>query len=417
MWEDERKNTVKKIILAVLCLAIIAGLAFAVLTVRKQEAVQDAQLLELYAQQQTAQQEARQASVDEVVAQYEADAAAVQQYLPGILCIGDKLTEGTSGGVSYPSVLQKMINENLCDAYDFRSTVRNADDFNNRLEWKDFTIEIPVINYGTGKETMDTLLGRTGAVPFVTSGSMEIPGDCVPVRISLKLQNGAAVRPLTGTDVGINDVTVAGVEGKLSVVSANSWGTEYAFTRNEPGEPVPVPGGEPVITSGTENYHGYIPVIFAGSFSQESSKDLVAKIRQILDAYEGPEGRYIVIGNYYRTYNGGYGELGSTNSLSSQENLMQQAFGEHYINFRKYLASDAMADAGLTPTKTDTKNMQDGIVPESLVSRENREELTSAGYQLLGKLVYDRFEQLGYFDEVVDELQIESFGRESNAGK
>lgn len=411
MWEDERKNTVKKVILAVLCLMIVAGLAFAVLTVRKQEAAQDAQLLELYAQQQAEQQEARKATVDEVVAQYDADVAAVQQYLPGILCIGDKLTEGTSGGVSYPSVLQKMINENICDVYDFRSTIRNADDFNNRLEWKNFKIEIPVMNYGTGKETLDTLLGRTGAVPFVTSGSTEIPGECVPAKISLKLQNGAGVNPLTGTDIGINDVTVAGVKGKLSIVSTSYWGTEYAFTRNEPGEPVPVPDGELIITSGTENYHGYIPVIFAGSFSQEGSKDLVAKIQQILDAYEGPDGRYVVIGNYYRTYNGGYGELGSASSMSSQEKLMQQAFGEHYINFRKYLASDALADAGLTPTKTDTKNMQDGIVPESLVSRENKEELTSAGYQLLGKLVYDKFAQLGYFDEVVEELQIEDFGR------
>lgn len=414
MWEDGRKNTVKKIILAVLCLLLIAGLAFAVFAVRKQEAAQDAQLLELYTQQQAEQQEARKASLDEVAAQYDADVAAVQQYLPGIVCIGDKLTEGTPGGVSYPSVLQKMINENICDVYDFRSTVRNADDFNNRLEWKDYKIEIPVINYGTGKETLDTLLGRTGAVPFVTSGSLEIPGDCVPVKVSLKLQNGASVNPLTGTDIGINDVSVAGVKGKISVVSTGYWGTEYAFTRNEPGEAVPVPDGEPVITSGTENYHGYIPVIFAGSFSQESSKDLVAKIRQILDAYEGPDGRYVVIGNYYRTYGGGYSELGSADSMSSQENLMQQAFGEHYINFRKYLASDAMTDAGLTPTKTDTKNMKDGIVPESLVSRENKEELTSAGYQLLGKLVYDRFEQLGYFEEITEELGIEDFGRVQN---
>lgn len=108
MWEDNyRKNTIRNIILAVLIVVILAGLAIAMLSVHKKTEEQDAQLIEVYSQQQEQQTAARQEGVDAINAEYEKDMQTVAEYLPGVVCWGDSITAGSSGNVSYPYVLQK----------------------------------------------------------------------------------------------------------------------------------------------------------------------------------------------------------------------------------------------------------------------------------------------------------------------
>ena len=417
MWEDSNKSKWIKIILAMVSLLLVAGLVIAVLSFKKREESQDAELMQVYAQQQEEQQQARQASLNEVVDAYEKDMNTVAEYMPGIVCWGDELTGGTTGGVSYPAELQQLINTKLCDLYDFRSTVKNADDFNSRIEWEDYVLEIPVVNMGTGEENVDTVLGRSGAVPFVVSKAFEIPGECEEVPILFKSENGASVAPLKKADGGINDVIIAGVEGKLSIAAGSAYNApRYVFTRNEAGSPVTVDEGEKIFTAASEMYLDYIPVVFVGSFGGYASpSELVQKVQAFLDR-QTQQNRYIVIGTYYVTYNG-YGYRPGAAEMTALESAMSQAFGEHYINLRKYLANDAMADADLNPTKADTSKMSSGIVPPSLLSSENGVELTPVAYKLLGNVVYERMVQLGYFDEIVDELEIKDFGRVEDAKK
>lgn len=416
MWQKDRKRIAIKIILLILTLALAAGLAYAVVQVREREAAQDAELLELYNRQQAEQQQARQASVEEVNAAYRADMAAVAEYLPGIVCWGDVLTAGTAGGVSYPAELQALINANLCDAYDFRSTVKNADDFNNKLNWEEYSLEIPVVNMGGGKESADTVLGRSGAVPYVVTKAFEIPGDCIAVPVAIASANGSPVAPLRESDRGVNAVTLSGVTGTLSLDLERSGAVPlYLFTRNEPGEPVSIPAGEPVITAVTGKYMDYLPVIFVGSFGgYNTPAELVEKIQALVDAH-ADSGRYIVIGTYC-VPDVIYGAApGNAANLAALESAMSQAFGEHYINLRKYLANDAMGDLGLKPTARESRNMTSGIVPASLLNQENRYELTPAAQKLLGKVIYDKMDQLGYFDEIKAELEIQEWEDDRHA--
>ena len=98
MWEDNyRKNTIRNIILAVLIVVILAGLAIAMLSVHKKTEEQDAQLIEVYSQQQEQQTAARQEGVDAINAEYEKDMQTVAEYLPGVVCWGDSITAGSSG--------------------------------------------------------------------------------------------------------------------------------------------------------------------------------------------------------------------------------------------------------------------------------------------------------------------------------
>ena len=303
MWEEDNRSKIVKIILAALSLLLVIALIVAVITVRKKEAVQDAELLELYQQQQSQQLQARQASVDEVMAGYEQDLACIQEYVPGIVCWGDVLTGGTTGGASYPSALQELIDARICDLYDYRGTIKNADDFNNRIEWEDLEVEIPVVNMGTGEESVDTILGRNGAVPYVVTEPFTIPADCESVAIRFTSANGADVAPLTSGDGGVNKVTIAGVEGKLSIDAANSsyssFSTSnhiaYVFTRSEAGVPVSVDVGEEIITAASSQYLDYIPVVFAGSFGgYHTPNELIDKIQLLLDHQVANKDRPIV---------------------------------------------------------------------------------------------------------------------------
>ena len=65
-----------------------------------------------------------------------------------------------------------------------------------------------------------------------------------------------------------------------------------------------------------------------------------------------------------------------------------------------------MRDAGITPTKKDSAAIKAGKVPVSFLVTEKGLELNGRAYTLIGRLVYERMESLGYFDEVFDELAI-----------
>ena len=82
---------------------------------------------------------------------------------------------------------------------------------------------------------------------------------------------------------------------------------------------------------------------------------------------------------------------------------MMQAFGSHYINLRKYLIEDGLRDAGLT----STGHAVPGQVPSAFRSNAGGADMNSVAYRLIGKLVYTRMNQLGFFDEVRAELHLD----------
>ncbi len=410
MWEDKyKKNLIRNIILAILIIIILAVLGMAMFSVYKKTEEEDSQLVEAYSQQQEQQTAARQESVDAINAEYEKDMQTVAEYLPGIVCWGDSITAGSSGNVSYPYVLQKYIDAYICDIYDFRNSIENADDY-ARLKWDDYKVSIPVVNMGGGQEDTNTVLGRCGVVPYVVKADFTIPAGTEPVEITLVSQNGKDVTPLTGGSVGVNNVTINGIEGALSLTSTNTYGytsNKYYFTRAAAGSEAYIPAGTVITTAATDMYKDYIHVVCIGTYGGFSdANDLVAQTKALIARQTQNSDRYIVLGpctvaTWY----------GISNDLDSIDTAMMQAFGNHYINVRKYLCEDGLADAGISPTKQDQENIKYGIVPESFSSTADSAELNGKAYRLIGKLVYDRMESLGYFDEVESELYIKETTR------
>ena len=406
MWENNyRKTLIRNIILAVLIVVVIAVLAVAMITVRARNAEQDELLSAAYNQQKEEQAAARVESLAPVEDEYALDMQTVAEYLPGIVCWGDSFTSGSSGNVSYPYVLQKYIDAYICDIYDLRSAIENAEDYTT-AKWEKYTLDIPVVNMGAGPETSSTVLGRCGAVPYVTAEDFVIPAGTEPVEIKIISQNGSEVSPLTGGNAGVNNVTINGVEGVLSLNSEvySIYNTkQYSFARLEAGNEMPVPAGTEIITAGASMYKDYIHVICVGTYDTWTTADeLVNRVKAIVARQTQNSDRYIVLG--LCSYSGMFDSV--TFTLDAVDTAMMQAFGNRYINVRQYLQDDGLSDAKISPTTLDRQNIDNRSIPSSFRGVKSG-ELNGKAYTLVGKLVYDRMNALGYFDEVINELQIE----------
>ncbi len=408
MWEPEKKHIGVKILLIILILVLLAGLFYAYRIVKAQEEAHDAELLQVYEQHQKEQNAARQANYDTLETLYQTDLDTVSRYLPGIVCWGDVTTAGSAGGVSYPDTLQELIDAAICDKYDFFSTLEDKTSYGRISDWTVYSVEIPVVNMGSGQENSATVAGRNGAIPFVTAEAFTIPSQVYSVEIKIQSSDGSTVMPLTQGDAGVNPVVINGVQGKLSLdleTYYNRHRYSYTFTRLAPGEPVNVPAGAVITTAASSLYTNYLPIIFIGTYDDKMSTadELIHYQKSIINHQIANKDRYLILGLYSMDNRW---DLGRTSDLDLFETSMLQEYGDHYISVRKYLCSDGLADAEITPTKQDTDDIKLGYVPSSLRSTSSTSELNAKGYQLLGKIVFDRMDKLGYFKEVKDELGI-----------
>lgn len=412
MWESERRKvrTRNLVILAVLAV-IIVGLVVSYRHVQNQIAAEDAKLNEASNSQQQELSDARQESLEAVLQAYEVDLQTVKDYMPGIICWGDSLTTGSSGNLSYPYVLQKLINTYMCDIYDFRSSISSIEDY-TKLRDSDFKVSIPVVNMGAGQENSATILGRSGVAPFVVKADFEIPAETVAVPITFTAANGATVAPLIAGNEGVNPVTIDGVEGTLSIVTASAgWKQyKYEFTRLTAGDPVSVKKGTEIFPAVADEYTDYIHVVWIGTYDNyRKPEELVQDVRKILERQTGNTERYLVLGPC--TYGGSWKQVNAAN-LDAIDSAMLQAFGSRYVNVRKYLIEDGLRDAGVTPTREDATNLSKGFVPYSFQSNASGADLNGMAYALVGKLVYERMERLGYFLEIREELNLDKTTQE-----
>ena len=417
MWTDDfKRRKLRDIIISVILVILLAGVGVGIYFIYRQTELEDALLSNVQTQQRTEQNVAKQGEIDLIEAEYKKDMDTVEEFLPGIVCWGDSLTAGSSGNISYPYILKKYIDTYICDIYDFRLSIENAEDY-SRLDWDTYKVDIPVVNMGAGQEDTNTILGRCGVVPYVTAYDLVIPADTSPVEITLLSENGEPVTPLTGGSGGVNNVTLNGVEGVISIDS-NSYKrqavTKYFFRRLEPGEETEVKAGSTVVTAASELYKDYIHIIWMGTYGGFKARNapsvdvLVAQTKKMIQRQTKNSDRYLVLGMCSVT---GYWDSNYLN-LDTLDAAMMQEFGNHYINVRKYLCEDGISDYNLNPTDQDTRDAKDCVVPESFRSTSGVSELNGKAYELIGKLVYERMDRLGYFDEIRNELYIEESFKE-----
>ena len=221
------------------------------------------------------------------------------------------------------------------------------------------------------------------------------------------LENGGEVMPLIAGGGGVNPVTIAGVQGTLTrAANAKQWNQNiYQFTRLEPGMETQVAKDTQIVTAAADDYRDYIHIVWLGTYGNFTSPErLVSDTKLLLQRQNINTDRFLVIGPC--AYNGTWSGMVSY-PMDSVDSAMLQAFGDRYINLRKYLMEDGMRDAGLSVTSQDKQSINNGCVPNSFRSNASGADLNGVAYDLLGKLVFERMDRLGYLDEVREQLNLE----------
>lgn len=407
MWEDEyRKNFIRNVVIGVILVAVVLGLAFGYLAVRRRIEEEDALLSDIQSNQRQELSDARQENKAQIDQTYQQHLDVLSRYLPGVVCWGDSLTTGSSGNVSYPHTLQKYLDVYIADVYDLRYSLESVEGL-SMMNWDDYAISIPVINMGAGRENAATILGRSGVVPYVVSEAFVIPAGTESVPVKIVSRNGSSVTPLIAGDGGVNPVTIAGVRGTLTgTASTTQWNQYvYQFTRLEAGTEVAVEAGTELVTAVADAYRDYIHIVWLGTYDNTVQPDkLVSDTKELLQRQNINTDRYLVIGPC--AYSGSW-NASLSHVLDSVDSAMLQAFGDRYINLRKYLIEDGLRDADISATNQDKQSIAGGKIPNSFRSNASGADLNGVAYELLGKLVYERMDRLGYLDEVRDELKIE----------
>lgn len=285
-------------------------------------------------------------------------------FLPGIICWGDSLTYGEEGdGVSFPQVLRERITAEL--------------------------LEIPVINMGASGEDSITIAGRSGGIPYIVAEDLVIPADTSEVPVVISSEDGRRVVPGHRMDVGINECSIAGVTGTLTTLERVNPDTGYTFCRSEPGDELIVPAGTEIITEAAANYQNYLSIVYVGTNGgYDDYDDLIAQQNAIIASRTENTDRYLIIG----LTDGGRDEL------AEYDAAMYAEYGDKYFNLREFLATSGMVWAGMEPTREDELAKEAGVVPPSLVA-EDGIHFNPKGYAVIGNAVYEKLDELGYFDE------------------
>lgn len=314
--------------------------------------------------QQIREEAIKKAQLSNMQNEKEAKDKAIRESLPEITCWGDGLTTGSfSDGVSYPDVLAELIN-------------------------------LPVHNMGVDLEDSATIATRQGG-RVIWVKDFEIPASATPVKIgtvkSLINNELESLNLLINGDAGVNPVSIAGVEGMLTLSEESP--RTYYFTRNEDGKEIKLDENTPLLTAASEQRKNDITIIFMGQNGGYQSVDQLIEQQLAMVNHLGHD-KYIILGL----------TTGTRESRLILEGRLLETFGEKFINLREYLVSYGLEDAGIEPTEEDWYNIENGEVPTSL--RVDDSIIGNSIYhQLIAKQIFHKILELNYLtDEQKDYL-------------
>lgn len=269
-----------------------------------------------------------------------------------------------------------------------------------------------VLNCGIGGDGIWQISARMGSIPPVNTFDFVLPAlasDKVQVGSMVNYSyNGflkssydktknvlLLIQGETGryeTIKTVNPVYVDGIECTLSINKTSDGNYTWYLNRNINSTTArTIYANTPFYTNGAR-IRATACVIWMGT--NESFTGGVIDTEVYVDVikrnirYQGVS-RYVVIGLY-----GGTGISGMTvPQLEALESRMQKEFGGHYIDLRKYVTTNALLDAGITPTSADTAAMSQGKCPPSLMA--DGLHPNAALCELISKKVFECLESQG----------------------
>lgn len=260
--------------------------------------------------------------------------------IPTLYCVGDSTTLGVENqNNSYPTYINESAN------------------FNIKL-------------IGDKKITSSALLVKLGVTPVYVD-KLTIPATTTPTPIVFLNQGGKANNELLKSQGSIDSVTINGITGKITY---RYEGNTLLFTRDQPGEQSIV--NSPTLIQVNNNIESDgILVLYSGAYEQSVKGSLVEYQKQIISAFN--TNKYIVVSL-------------TQDDRNETNEALKNAHGEHYLDFKNYLLSSGLKDAGITATEQDQQNISENKIPASLRAddingNDKYSELLSK--QILNKLI------------------------------
>lgn len=245
-----------------------------------------------------------------------------------------------------------------------------------------------VKNMGVGGENTLTIGARQGGIPMYIEEPIVIPADGSKVEISKGLcssYNDENVYPLIQGSAGVNPCFVEGIKCQLSRsqdkyyinrvgTGVKDWTTQSKTT---------------VITSLSKEKEGIATIFIGQNGGYTSAVDLLNQI-DLFVQHKGDENVIIITSH--------------DNTTPEIIQVIKAKYHSKHIDLKEYMSTQAIYDAieyellpnnGEYPTANDLEKMENNHTPPSLLN--DRVHFNSIGYELLGRLRYQKGKELGYW--------------------
>ena len=248
-----------------------------------------------------------------------------------------------------------------------------------------------VYHYGQGGADSIAVANMYGSIPVYVD-PVTIPATTTAVEITLKnnVKDSMGAFSLQSQQ-GDNPCSIAGVKGNLSVTyDAGFTNVKYFFTRSESGTAVTIT--RPVLLqTNASTLKNNILVVWVGTNDSAAGFDVVELAKCLEDVIDtmilqNDSSKYIVMGLTSKAYMQDYADVNK---------LLARKYGVHFLDLASYILQYGLDDAGITPTAQDVTDIANGEMPNSL--RADEVHFNSAGYTVIGDLLYNTGVELGYW--------------------
>jgi hypothetical protein len=239
--------------------------------------------------------------------------------------------------------------------------------------------------------------GGYGSLDVAVNAGAEIPqftvaDNMIPTSGAVEILNVSPTdgwRGFGGNSVIRIDGRLAGVAGQMEYTTATG---VRRFIRNSSGSATACPPGTSFFPDGT-GYRDRTQVIWVGRNNISYPNAILRDVKAMVDYQTALLPRTLVLG-VCTSIDEIVGTSGY-NRIATINNALAAVYGDRFLDIRRYLIDNGLADAGLTPTDADREAIANDTIPPQLLHSDGL-HLLRPGLIVVGTRVAARAVSLGW---------------------
>lgn len=251
---------------------------------------------------------------------------------------------------------------------------------------------------------------RSGEIAFlygaaqnqtVTFAGGQIPasGGVAVATIMGGAAGSTGFHPLGGFGASSSELVTVTANGQVVQGTLAVSGTAYTFTRTTSGVSINASADASITFDAIEAAisQNRTPVLCVGRNNISSPEAVRADILRILKRFtSGLKRSLALVVPTFPLSNGAVDAVDLTRVARMKADLIAVMGEERVLDWPEYMRAHGLARLGLTPTADDLADLAAGLIPRQLRLAANNGHLNQVGDQLLGQLIAERLDALGY---------------------